>query len=103
MLDSERKNIFGEEAILPDKSCSFRLSYISSYLLIRGCVETIVEKNKISKTEAIQQFLEILKQSDYTNEWLFWYIADTIGIPKNILLDGKEIQIKALNSIKAQN
>lgn len=103
MLDSERKNKFGEEAILPNKSCSFRLSYISSYLLIRGCVETIVEKNKISKSEAIQQFLEILKQSDYTNEWLFWYIADTIGIPKNILLDGKEIQIKALNSIKTQN
>lgn len=103
MLDSERKDKFGEEAILPDRSCSFRLSYISSYLLIRGCVEIIVEKNKISKSQAIQQFLEILKQSDYTNEWLFWDIADAIGIPKDVLLDGKEIQMKALNSIKTQD
>ena len=103
MLDLEREDKFGEEAILPDRSCSFRLSYISSYLLIRGCVETIVEKNKISKSQAIQQFLEILKQSDYTNEWLFWDIADTIGIPKDIFLDGKEIQMKALNSIKTQD
>ena len=103
MLDSERKGKFGEEAILPNRTCSFRLSYISSYLLVRGCIETIVEKNKISKSQAIQQFLEILKQSDYINEWLFWDIADTIGIPKNTLLDGKDLQIKALNSIKNQD
>ena len=103
MLDSERKGKFGEEAILPNRTCSFRLSYISSYLLVRGCIETIVEKNKISKSQAIQQFLEILKQSDYINEWLFCDIADTIGIPKNTLLDGKDLQIKALNSIKNQD
>ena len=44
----------------------------------------------------------MLKQSDYINEWLFWDIADTIGIPKNILLDGKELQMRALNSIKTE-
>ena len=103
MLDSERKGNFGEEAILTNRTCSFRLSYISAYLLVRGCIETIVEKSKISKAQAIQQFLEILKQSDYINEWLFWDIADTIGIPKDVLLDGKEIQMKALNSIKTQD
>ena len=103
MLDSERKGNFGEEAILTNRTCSFRLSYISAYLLVRGCIETIVKKSKISKAQAIQRFLEMLKQSDYTNEWLFWDIADTIGIPKDVLLDGKEIQMKALNSIKTHD
>lgn len=53
MLDSEKDNSFGSETILPNKSCSFRLSYISSYLFVRGCLETIAKKNNLSKRESI--------------------------------------------------
>lgn len=99
LLNSQKNGNFGVEAILPNKSCSFRLSYISSYLLIRGCIETIVEKYHFSKPKAIQFFLEIVKQSNCSNEWLIFDIANAIGISEDELLNGKQIQMKALNSI----
>lgn len=102
LLNSEEKGIYGVEAVLPNRSCSFRFSYISSYLLVRGCVETIAEKNNFSKAQAIQNFLEIVKQSNYTNEWLIYDIANAIGIPQNELLNGKHLQMKVLTSLSTQ-
>ena len=102
LLNSEKKGIYGAEAVLPNRSCSFRFSYISSYLLIRGCVETIAEKNGFSKAQAIQNFLEIVKQSNCSNEWLIYDIANAIGIPQDDLLNGKQLQMKVLTSLSAQ-
>lgn len=102
LLNSEKKGIYGAEAILPNRSCSFRFSYMSSYLLIRGCVETIAEKNGFSKAQAIQNFLEIVKQSNCSNEWLIYDIANAIGIPQDDLLNGKQLQMKVLTSLSAQ-
>lgn len=101
LLNSEKKGIYGAEAVLPNRSCSFRFSYISSYLLIRGCVETIAEKNGFSKAQAIQNFLEIVKQSNCSNEWLIYDIANAIGIPQDDLLNGKQLQMKVLTSLSA--
>ncbi len=100
LLDSEKDESYGVYEALPNKSCSFRYSYISSYLLVRGCLETLKEEYDISKTEATQRFLEIVKQSKCTNEWLIFDIANAIGISEEILLNGKDIQKKALASIK---
>lgn len=99
ILDSEKDGSFGSVAMLPNKSCSFRISYISSYLFVRGCIETIIENHNFSKVQAIQYFLEVVKQSNCRNEWLIYDIADAIGISRDELLNGKEFQIKALNSI----
>ncbi len=100
LLNSEKDGSYGVAEALPNNSCSFRYSYISSYLFVRGCLETLVEKYNISKIEATQKFLEIVKQSKCTNEWLIFDIANAIGISQEILLNGKDIQKKALNSIK---
>lgn len=100
LLDSEKNGIYGVDAVLPNKSCSFRNSYISSYLFVRGCLETLVEQYRISKAEATQKFLEIVRQSECIDEWLIFDISDAIGIPKEILLDGKDMQKKALSSIE---
>lgn len=100
LLNSEKKGIYGAEAVLPNRSCSFRLSYISSYLLVRGCVETIAEKNVYSKAQAIQCFLEIVKQSNCTNEWLIYDIANAIGVPQDELLNGKQLQMRTLSSFQ---
>ena len=82
------------------KSCSFRSSYISSYLFVRGCIETIEEKYNCSKVEALQRFMEIVKQSACFDEWLIFDIANAMGISPDILLNGKDMQFKALYSIK---
>lgn len=102
LLNSEKKGIYGAGALLPNRSCSFRFSYISSYLLVRGCVETIAEKNNFSKAQAIQKFLEIVKQSNCSNEWLIYDIANSIGIPQDELLNGKHLQMKVLTSLSTQ-
>ena len=102
LLNSEKKGIYGAGALLPNRSCSFRFSYISSYLLVRGCIETIAEKNNFSKAQAIQKFLEIVKQSNCSNEWLIYDIANSIGIPQDELLNGKHLQMKVLTSLSTQ-
>lgn len=99
LLNSEKKGIYGVESVLPNRSCSFRISYISSYLLVRGCIETIAEKNDFSKAQAMQYFLEIVKQSDCTNEWLIYDIANAIGLSQNTLLNDKQLQMRVLNSL----
>ncbi len=99
LIEQEKNNSFGEEELLPNKSCSFRLSYISSYLFVRGLIEIIEAKEKITKQEATQYFLEMIRQSNYTNEWLIYDIADHLNIDKEELLNGKQIQIKVLKEI----
>ena len=103
LIYSEKNHSFGEKELLPNKSCSFRLSYISSYLFVRGCIETIMKKYDFSKEKSIQLFLEILKQSNYSNEWLIYDIADNLEISKDELLNGKNLQMSILNSLKNNN
>ena len=99
LLDSEKDDTYGIDEIIPNRSCSFRTSYISSYLLVRGILETIAEKYNFTKAQAIQHFLEIVKQSNCMNEWLIYDIANAIGILPDDLLNGKELQIKVINSL----
>lgn len=99
IIDSERDNSFGIEALLPNKSCSFRLSYISSYLFVRGCMETIAKKYNLSKEQSVQRFLEIVKESDNYDEWLIFDIADVLDMPREELLYGKKMQLEILHSI----
>ena len=101
LLNSEKDKTYGVETILPNRSCSFRLSYISSYLLVRGCVEIISNKYNLSKSKAIQQFLEIVRQSDYWDEYLIYDIANAIGIPQDELLNEKQIQMRVLCLLKS--
>ena len=99
LLDSEKDDTYGIDEIIPNRSCSFRTSYISSYLLVRGILETIAEKYNFTKAQAIQHFLEIVKQSNCMNEWLIYDIANAISILPDDLLNGKELQIKVLSSL----
>ncbi len=99
ILNSEKDNSYGIESILPNRSCSFRLSYISSYLFVRGCMETIAKKNNLSKEQAVQYFLEMIKDSDCINEYLIYDIADALDLPREELLNGKQMQLQTLHSL----
>lgn len=103
LLSQERKNEFGKVELIPNSSCSFRLSYISSYLFIRGCLETIEEKYKLSKTDSLQFFLEMIMQSNCPGEYLIYDIADTLDLNRNELLNGKSLQLKVINDINERD
>lgn len=99
IINSENDNSYGAEEFLPNKSCSFRKSYVSSYLFVRGCMEIISKKYNLSKAETVQHFLEIVKVSDCYDEWLIYDIADAISIPRDELLTGKELQLSVIESL----
>ena len=99
ILNQERNGIFGKDALLPNKSCSFRLSYISSYLFVRGCLETIENKFELNKIDSLQYFLELMKQSSYYEDWLIYDIADTLDLDKDELLSGKSFQLEVVKNL----
>lgn len=99
IINSQKNNSFGENIIFPDKTCSFRPSYISSYLFVRGCLEIISKKYHLSKNQSIQYFLEIVKQSENYNEYFIYDIANAIDFPKDELLNGKKMQLNVISQL----
>ncbi len=99
LLEMEGKGTFYGKAITPHRSCSFVLSYISSYLFVRGCLETIAEKYNLDRDKATQRFLEIGRSSQTSHAWFIYDLADVLGIPKNELLNTNKLQLKVLDEI----
>lgn len=99
LIEFSNKNEFNKGAVLPNKSCSFDYTYISSYLFIRVCIEAIEEKYNLNKEEAAQKFLEIVMQSSCSKEWHIYDIADSIGLSKEELLNSKKMQINVIKSL----
>ncbi|MCI9233077.1 MAG: hypothetical protein HFH08_00600 [Bacilli bacterium] len=90
-------NQFHAEPLIPNTSCSFELPYISSYLFVRGCLEKIANKFHLNRNEATQKFLEIVKQSECSSQWLVFDIANAIGISGTDLLNKKDMQFDMIN------
>lgn len=99
ILKIEKDGTFGIETILQNKTCSFRISYISSYLFVRGCMEIIAKKFDLKKEDSVQRFLEIVKESECINEWLIFDIADALDLSREELLNGKQIELEVLKSL----
>lgn len=99
LLTMDRIGKFDGNFLIPDKSCSFSLSYISSYLFVRGCMEKMVDKHHISRVEATQKFLEMVRKSRCSNEWLVLDLSSDLEISGDELLCSKELQIKTLGKI----
>ncbi len=99
LLVMARKGNFNEGVLIPDRSCSFDLSYISSYLFVRGCMEKMVDKFNISRIEATQKFLEMVRKSRCSNEWLVLDLSNDLGMSGDELLYDKRLQIETLKRI----
>lgn len=102
LIELAENNNFNNGAILPNKSCSFDFSYISSYLFVRGCLETIENKYSFTKIEATQKFLEIVHQSNCSHQWLIYDIANAIEMNQEELLSGKEMQLNVIKKLKSR-
>ena len=92
-------NTFDSTPLIPNTSISFEIPYISSYLFVKGCIQEIEKKFKLHKIEAMQKFLEIIKNSNYYSEWLIFDIANVLEINKEELLNKKEMQIDIIKNM----
>lgn len=101
LIELSENNNFNAGAVAPNKSCSFDYSYISSYLFVRGCMEVIASKEGLDRIQATQKFLEIIKQSQSSHQWLIFDIANSIGIQQEELLNGKEMQLNVIKGLKS--
>ncbi len=97
-LGNEHK--FHPQRLIPNSSCSFEITYISSYLFVRGLIEKIEEKYRIDKFTAMQTFLEMIRTVKCFDEWLVFDIASFLDLPKEMLLYRKEIQMCTLLRIE---
>ncbi len=100
LLAMGRDGTFGRITRIKNKSASFDWSYISSYLFVRGYIMKIAEKFELTPISATQKFLEIVRSSEYSNQFLIFDLANAIDIPGSDLLKTKTIQLLAQKSIQ---
>lgn len=99
IINSERNGNFGKDAVGELRMSSFRISYISSFLFVMVCMKSIEKKFSLSKVQAMQKFLEMVRQCRSVNEYLIYEIADNIQIPREELLRGKSLQLEVLKKL----
>ena len=88
---------------LQNKSCSFRLSYISSYLFVRACMEKIAEINNCDRLEATQKFLDMMLNINSFGFNMLFEIALKLGFDKDIFINTNQEQLKLIKNIKIKN
>ena len=87
---------------VPDKTCSFQASYMSSYLWSRAVAEHIRIKYKLSRKQAIQKLLELYSFTKYSKQWFILELAEMIGMDAKKLLDSTDYQVKMLKQIEKE-
>lgn len=100
LIELGNQRQFHPPRLIPHSTCSFEITYISSYLFVRGIIKKIEEKYGVDKFEASQKFLEMIRSLNRISEWLVFDIASFLGLPKEILLYGKELQLNVLSELK---
>lgn len=99
LINLGKQHKFHPTPLIPNSTCSFEITYISSYLLVRGIIQKIEEKYNVDKFMAMQKFLEIMRTIKCYEAWLVFEIAEILGLSKETLLYGKEMQMAVLSEI----
>lgn len=103
LLISGKDGSYGKEALIPNRSCSFRLSYISSYLFVRFCLEEIGRKFNLNRINSIMYFLNYVKTSRCSDDDLIFELAHLLEVDRNELLNTKKYQLEVLENISKIN
>lgn len=88
---------FDTKTIINNTSCSFKLTYISSYLLVRVILEAISHNYACNRIVATQKFLEMMRNLRSIHEFLLFEIAEIINLDKEKLYKTNEYQLRMLN------
>ena len=83
---------WNDNSLYPDRSCSFRIAYLSSYLFVRSCLENIELRFQLNKVAATQKFFEILRTTTYTKQLFLVEIAQAIGVEEHYFLNENQMQ-----------
>jgi len=88
---------------VPNMTCSFQPSYMSSYLWVRAVVEHIRTKYSLSRVGATQQFLELYHNIKSSKQLFVQKLAKEIGMDADKLLNSTEYQNAVLKQIETEN
>lgn len=97
------KTGLGGKPLVPDRSCSFEQDYASSYLVIRGIIDIIIEKFNVSKIEALQFFLDTSSNIDLSGKKFILKLSEILGVDNNELLNSKNIQLQVVKDLNMNN
>ena len=87
---------------VPNMTCSFQPSYMSSYLWVRAVVEHIRSKFNLSRVDATQKFLELYRNIKFSGQLLAAGLAKEIGMDVDKLLNSTEYQVAVLKQMAAE-
>ena len=87
---------------IPNKTCSFQPSYMSSYLWVRAVVEHIRVKYNLSRADAVQRFLELYRDIKSIKQLFVIKLAKEIGMNADKLLNSTEYQIAMVKQIESE-
>ncbi len=91
------KNVFNDA--VPNKTCSFQKSYISSYIFVRTLVKKIEQKFKVDKIGAVKIWLQWMAESGYDKTFLVIELAKKLGMDAEKLLETTDYQKEVLQKI----
>lgn len=100
LINLSNNNSFYTEPLIKNSICSYEPSYISSYLFIRGLIKAVEQKYNLNKNKAAQVILEIISESKHYDQFLIFELAEKIGLDAKKTLNGKELQLSAIEDIK---
>ena len=100
LIEEEKNQTYGDTSINDNKSCSYRHSYISSYLFIASILDYIKEKYQLDEKLSLQVFYKICKRAVFRGENMVYEMADELGLDAKELLESKKIQIDYINKLK---
>ena len=91
---------FGLKGIEGTNLCTYRYSYISSYLFMASILDHIKDKYNIDKKETAQILFEALRNTQNYNRWLVDDLADLIDEDSEEMYSTKKLQLEYLNKLK---
>ena len=91
---------FGLKGIEGTNICTYRYSYISSYLFMASILDHIKEKYNIDKKETVQVLFDALRNTPNYNRWLVDDLANLIDEDSEEMFSTKKLQLNYLNKLK---
>ena len=93
-------NTFGDKKLNESYACTYRASYVSSYLAIASMIDHISKEYGIDKKKATSTFLDVAESTLGGNGMFLNSFASKIGMDFNTLYFGKEYQLEYINKVK---
>ena len=100
LIKEGRDGSYGNTGVEGKPGCTFRYSYISSYLACASILDHIKEKYMIEKKDTPQILFETLRSNKNYCEDLVKELSDALGMDYDTLYEKKDIQIEYIKKLK---